>query len=59
MDAWAVYLLKKDTKVELTKRQLLIIGQICDAPVGKHMIRFMNMSDIYVQYEVSSTTRQP
>src|SRR5215469_8039799 len=37
-------------------RPLLIGGRINNAPAGEHMIRLMSMSDIYVEYEVSSTT---
>jgi hypothetical protein len=45
--------------VDLWRRRLLIEGKISDAPWSEHMIRLMNMSDIYVEYQVSSTTGSP
>jgi len=45
--------------MDLWRRRLLIEGQISDAPWSEHMIRLMNMSDVYVEYKVSSTTGSP
>jgi hypothetical protein len=45
--------------IDLWRCRLLIEGNISDAPWSEHMIRLMNMSDIYVEYEVSSTSGSP